>query len=358
MSTIREICSFFRSSPIRSKVLVDKVGLLCPESRKRRLVSLCETRWVERHDCTLTIIELLEPIAAALQQLDESGASDSASRAHMLLLSASSSAFLISLHTAAKALALTLPLSKALQAVSIDLPSAPSYLKEVNASLGQMRQNVEHEFKSIFDGATKAAEFFDTMIELPRRRGNMSTLNDPESFYRVQVCVPFLDYLNSQLKARFEKHESVLSSFSCVLPSQVASNLQDPVAEDTLLDFYAEDVDRSQAIGELRLLRNKWQKDRNAPASALQALDACDPLFYPNIRKILQILVTLPGTTANAERSFSTLRRLKTYLRATTSQARLVGLALLYSHREVTVDVNEVIRRFALSSTRRLDFLL
>ncbi|XP_042146012.1 52 kDa repressor of the inhibitor of the protein kinase-like [Ixodes scapularis] len=200
MSTVREICSFFRGSPIRSKVLVDKVGLLCPESRKRRLVSLCETRWVERHDCILAIIELLEPIAAALQQLDESGASDNASRAHMLLLSASSSAFLISLHTAAKALALTLPLSKALQAVSIDLPSALSYVKEVNAALGQMRQNVEHEFKSIFDGATKAAEFFDTVIELPRRRGNVSILNDPESFYRVQVCVPFLDYLNSQLK--------------------------------------------------------------------------------------------------------------------------------------------------------------
>ncbi|KAG0428105.1 hypothetical protein HPB47_024904 [Ixodes persulcatus] len=87
---------------------------------------------------------------------------------------------------------------------------------------------------------------------------------------------------------------------------------------------------------------------------ALQAFDASDPLFYPNIRRILQILVALPVMTAKAERSLSTLRRLKTYLRATMSQARLVGLALLYSHREVTVDVNQVIRRFALSSTHNL----
>ncbi|CAN8025503.1 unnamed protein product [Ixodes persulcatus] len=309
------------------------------------LVSLCETRWVERHDCILTVIELQEPIAAAFQQLDDSGASDSASRAHMLLLSASSSAFLIILHTAAKALALTLPLSKALQAVSIDLPSALSYVKEVNAALGQMRQNMEHEFKSIFDVATKAAEFFDTVIALPRRWGNMSTLNDRESFYLVQVCVPFLGL--------FEQPTEIRS-----IVFQLRPSFANPVAEDTLLDFYTEDVDRSQAIGELRLWRHKWQNDRSAPASALQAFDACDSPFYPNIRRILQILVTLPVTTADVERSSSPLRRLKTYLRATMSQARLVGLALLYSHREVTVDINKVIRRFALSSSRRLYFLL
>ncbi|KAG0443009.1 hypothetical protein HPB47_015391, partial [Ixodes persulcatus] len=62
-------------------------------------------------------------------------------------------------------------------------------------------------------------------------------------------------------------------------------------------------------------------------AAALQQLDetfdASDPLFYPNIRRILQILVALPVTTAKAERSLSTLRRLNTYLRATMSQARL-----------------------------------
>lgn len=48
-----------------------------------------------------------------------------------------------------------------------------------------MWQKVEQKFKSIFDGATKAAEFFATVIGLPRCRGNMSTVNDPESFYRV-----------------------------------------------------------------------------------------------------------------------------------------------------------------------------
>lgn len=141
MSTIKEICSVFQCSAIRTKLLIEKIGLICPESQKTRLVSLCETRWVEGHDCIMAIIELLQPIAATLQEMYENGTSESASRAHMLLMSASSSAFLISLHTASKALALTLPLSKALRAVLWICLLVFFFVKEVKAELRQMRQN-------------------------------------------------------------------------------------------------------------------------------------------------------------------------------------------------------------------------
>ena len=40
-------------------------------------------------------------------------------------------------------------------------------------------------------------------------------------------------------------------------------------------------------------------------------------------------MMVLPVTSYEAERSFSTLRRLKTYLHTTMSQERLNGLALL-----------------------------
>jgi hypothetical protein len=55
---------------------------------------------------------------------------------------------------------------------------------------------------------------------------------------------------------------------------------------------------------------------------------------YPEISKLLQILITLPVTTPTGERSFSTLRRLKTYLRTTTGQQKLNGMATLnYTYR-------------------------
>jgi len=54
-------------------------------------------------------------------------------------------------------------------------------------------------------------------------------------------------------------------------------------------------------------------------------------------------MATLPVTTCSSERSFSTLRRLKTYLRNTTGEDRLNGLALLNIHRDIKIDATQII---------------
>ena len=51
---------------------------------------------------------------------------------------------------------------------------------------------------------------------------------------------------------------------------------------------------------------------------------------------LLRLYLTIPMSTSTAERTFSTLRRLKTYLRATMTQSRLNHIVLLNSHRERT----------------------
>ncbi|KAH9367888.1 hypothetical protein HPB48_017531 [Haemaphysalis longicornis] len=92
------------------------------------------------------------------------------------------------------------------------------------------------------------------------------------------------------------------------------------------------------------------------PSTGITALSHCDCQFYPNVHKLLQILVTLPVTTATAERTFSSMWLLKNYLRSTMSQERMVGLALLYAHRDVDVSVSEVIDRF--DKIPRVSFVL
>ena len=39
-------------------------------------------------------------------------------------------------------------------------------------------------------------------------------------------------------------------------------------------------------------------------------------MFYPAVHDALPILLTVPATTCTVERSFSTLRRVKTWLRS------------------------------------------
>jgi len=65
----------------------------------------------------------------------------------------------------------------------------------------------------------------------------------------------------------------------------------------------------------------------------------------------------LPVSTATAERTFSTLKRLKTYSRNATGQDRLTGLTLMSVHRDSDVNVQRVIDELS-KKPRRLNFVL
>ena len=66
---------------------------------------------------------------------------------------------------------------------------------------------------------------------------------------------------------------------------------------------------------------------------------------FRELLKLLQIALTIPVTTASCERSFSTLKRIKSYLRSRIGQDRLSSLAELAIEREMTnnLDLDRVV---------------
>ena len=71
-----------------------------------------------------------------------------------------------------------------------------------------------------------------------------------------------------------------------------------------------------------------WKmKNNNSDAkqieSSQQAMSHCNQEFYPNISTILQLLLTLPVASCLYERSFSSLRRLKTWSRTSMADGML-----------------------------------
>ena len=82
---------------------------------------------------------------------------------------------------------------------------------------------------------------------------------------------------------------------------------------------------------------------------------------FPNTVNLLKILITTPMTSAEAERCFSALKRIKTFLRATMLNDRLTALAMISIENELLSnmeDFNEkVIQYFASSKNRRMDFI-
>jgi hypothetical protein len=80
---------------------------------------------------------------------------------------------------------------------------------------------------------------------------------------------------------------------------------------------------------EYDMWRRKWEQHpaEHRPNSALAALDHCG--MYPNITTLMQLLATLPVTTAEAERVFSKMDCTLTVIRATMEETRLEALLLL-----------------------------
>ena len=88
------------------------------------------------------------------------------------------------------------------------------------------------------------------------------------------------------------------------------------------------------------------------------ANDMCD--IYPNLVTLLvyKLYLTIPISSAAAERSFSRLKLIKSYLRSTMSEDRLSGLAIINIERDLAkkVNFNTVIDTFAKMKQHRKKF--
>ena len=121
--------------------------------------------------------------------------------------------------------------------------------------------------------------------------------------------------------------------------------------------------DRDLVKEEIHQWKIEWQDvaEKDRPNTAASALKACDKRRFPNVKRLLRILCTLPLTSAECERTFSSgfscMRRLKSYLRSTMNAERFNGLALLATHRSEDINFINVRRRFINMHKRRMELL-
>ncbi|XP_029347665.1 52 kDa repressor of the inhibitor of the protein kinase-like [Acyrthosiphon pisum] len=99
-----------------------------------------------------------------------------------------------------------------------------------------------------------------------------------------------------------------------------ATNSTDIKDFESLVSFYIPEVDTVTANCELQIWKQKLKGlvtniNEMLPSNALDAIRCCDPIIFPNIFMLLKILCCLPVSTSTPERSFSGLKRIKTYLR-------------------------------------------
>ena len=127
--------------------------------------------------------------------------------------------------------------------------------------------------------------------------------------------------------------------------------------------FYDTDVDGEELYNEIidckMLLNTRGDTLPKTPLDLVSFIISYGDDTFPNLRISLQILLTIAVSIASCERSFSKLKLILSYLRASMGQDRLTDLALLSVEREMleTINFDAIIDKFAAAKARKINLL-
>lgn len=355
---IKQIFNFF-NTPKRQQVLLESIQEKCSESTKKKLKNVCPTRFIERHQTTATFIELFDAVVCALQHIIDwnDGTSHTAIG---FLDSILSFQFVIALLTLDFALSYTVGLSRYLQTSSIDLTQAISSASDIIDSFREIEAESKNEFQKIFLTAKEVAERHQIEIRKPRYSGRPrsdGTNIEIDMYYHNLLFQPLVQSFCHELEERFQKHRNILESFRLILSHNSCTDAELKTGIDHILCFYSEfiQVSNTQLLAEIKMWNLKLSKLDEKPSSVVEHIKCCNGVFFPNVLKLLLILVVLPVTNCTLERSFSKLNKIKSTDRSTMTEDRLNGLVLLSIYRDEPIDVNEVMQEMA-KSARKIKF--
>ena len=177
-----------------------------------------------------------------------------------------------------------------------------------------------------------------------------------------------IDIASSQISSRFKSFSEVVGKFDLLHPHKLLamSEKEIQVASQNLIQIYPE-LEPSFYY-ELLQLRVSFENEiKNEPTTTIR--EFAELLFvtynsaasaFPNVLTTLFIFLTLPFTTAAAERSFSKLKLIKNYLRSQMSQERLDGLAVLSieAYKADQMNHRAVAKSFANAKVRKVPFFV
>ncbi|XP_076954092.1 uncharacterized protein LOC143628361 [Bidens hawaiensis] len=246
-------------------------------------------------------------------------------------------------------------------------------IKEIKRLIDFFKEFRENGFSKSIDEAEKIA--FEMGIDLifaqkrvikrKKQSDNCSSSQEasfaPQENFRVNYFLYIIDQAITSLETRFDQFKNFEKLFGFLFPQNLRGNEDEDIKLscnflENALEFEGRsDIDGEELYMELSSLDILYTMEFSSPIEVLKHLKETQENF-PNARiAYRRILLTIPVTVASAERSFSKLRLLKSYLRSTMSQERLNGLAMKAIESEILDSINreEVIKQFTVKNARR-----
>lgn len=180
-----------------------------------------------------------------------------------------------------------------------------------------------------------------------------------------RMMIASLDRLQVEIKDRFNRLFDLHKKFGLFMDVEALMYREIPDLEDKceMVSKYLDtDIDKATLMAEIEdcrmLLKVRSSKLKSASELLNFIISYGDEMVFPNLRTVLQILCTIATSIASCERSFSKLKLIKSYLRASMTEERLNSLAMLSVEHETLeeIDFSDLIDKFAVAKARRINF--
>lgn len=356
--TARDICKLIKRSPMRNTKLDEIRSETKNESRG--IHAFCPTRWTVRGEALASILnnfkELMDLWEWSLGVFHDTDIKARIRGATALMPTFD---FVFGCALGELLLKQTDNLSRTLQDPSMSAAEGNALAQDVIKTIAKDRN--DGSFDLFWERLMKRKDHLNAHEpKLPRKRklperyepGNTATyafVTTPKEHYKMIYYEAF-DCVIACIKDRFDQPDyRKYVSLQNLLLKGVKSQCWESEMEE-VIQIYGGDVRRYSLEAQLPLLAQTAVsmghdierfsvKDL---VKLLQDLDNPRRLALSEVIKLGKLLLVMPATNAISERSFSALKRVKTYLRSTTTNNRLNHLMVLHVHKDRVDTLNLV----------------
>lgn len=366
MNVVKDLINTIRESPKR----LAWFDSFRKPTGGNKLRPLCPTRWTMRVNSVASVLENYKCLASYLHDVSENSHGDIRDKSSGFLKQLCKFSFYFTLWLLNDVMSPMEQVNAAIQSPKLSLSDVKRNIDVLQDSLLSKRNDAY--FNSFYERVAQSARGVSVVGDpkLPKARPaprryldgatsntDVRTYSDPRAYFQ-SLYYQVLDSCTACLNNRFSSEAFKRAELTeRVLLAKITGDAETLDWDSTAL---CKDVDLSRLEVQLEMLGDTCR----ARGLTIRSMHDIKEFFisevglkglFTEVVKATKLFYTLPVTTCTAERSFSALRRLKTYLRSTMSAQRLNHLAVLYVHKEYTdqIDLKKITNAFISACDRR-----
>jgi len=338
---VQDLGTLYRRS-LKYKKLFAEVAV-SQESTYQNIKPLCPTRWLCRTPAIRCVVLQYKSVLRSLEKFAQAGNADSAAKSAGLLDRFEKGSTLIMLMIALQVFTPLENLNRVLQAESATLGGMFEAAKTTVVELQSMR-NIE-AFRQLFRECSQTVQKLDLEEMTPPRQRNpparyagraspYHAATVEEHFRAIYFVV--IDNAIEQLQSRFDKSARGARRYLALEQLLLSRGKTD----DDIVSCYPE-LKKDAIYVQLAMFHNQYSHHSvDQVRSNLQGMCHEVRALFGQVEQLVRLLLVCPASSCTAERSFSALRRLKTWLRNNMTQTRLNSMAVCHVHQELLDNIN------------------